>query len=243
MVLSRKAPGYQDLPLDTKYFNQTYGHQQGSGRQGSGRQPTWGKNADSPYWDRERRPSHPQYDFSSGPRDLDMSQKDRPWLGAENMPREQQPFYDPNGRNVLNHNMPGDNAAMDTLGVGEGQHIWFRMAAVVRFRRIDLVAIMHGRDPKDRNTFEQTQFLAALADVFGPSWTEIAITNSEFEEITEPYKTKRPTAPGHPPAMIQYRNFCVDLQKYAEESLTDEDIAFAFAAKASQPKRTVTSLR
>merc|ERR1711865_436663 len=117
------------------------------------------------------------------------------------------------------------------------------MAAIVRFRRIDLIAIMHGRDPQDRNTFEQTQFLAALADVFGPSWTEIAITTAEFDEITEPYKTKRPTGPGHPPALIQYRNFCYDLQQYAEDQLTDADISFAFVAKASQAPKTVKSLR
>jgi len=241
MVLTRKAPTYHDLPLDTKAFNQAYPHMQPRQPLNSQRERQWGKNANSPYWDRERRPSHPTYDFSGPPPTLDMSSQDRPWLGAENMPREMQPYFDPNGRNTFA--TPGDLAAMDTVGVGEGLHIWQRMGAVVRFRRIDLIEIMHGRDPKDRNTFEQTQFATALADVFGPSWTEIAMTSAEFEEITEPYKTKRPTAPGQPPAMIQYRNFCHDLQRYADEQLSDSDMSAALEAKFAKAPRTVQSLR
>ena len=123
---------------------------------------------------------------------------------------------------------------MDTAG--EGMHLT-RMAVVVRFRR-------HDRDhararPEGRNIFEQTQFERALADCFGPAWTELAMTSAEFEEVTAPYKTRRPTGPGQPPAMIKYRNFCYDLQKYADEHLSDAEISHAFALKWQQPAKTL----
>ena len=139
--------------------------------------------------------------------------------------------------------LPGEMSVMDTQGVAEGMHIWQRMAVVVRFRRIDLIEVMHARDPKDCNIFEQTQFERALADCFGPSWTELAMTAAEFAEITEPYKTRRPNGPGQPPAMIMYRNFCFDLQKYADEHLSDAEISHAFALKYQQPAKTRPSLR
>jgi hypothetical protein len=231
MVVGRTAPTYQHMPMDTKAFNNSlYGQAR--------REPQWGKNASTPYWEREkeRRPSNPVYD-DNWEKTHDYCNENTP----DQLPAQHKPFFDPNGRN--NTDLPGDNAALDTLGVGEGFHIWQRMAVLVRFRRIDLIEIMHARDPKDCNIFEQTQMLAALADVFGPQWTELAMTRSEFQEIMEPYMTRRPTGPGQPPAMIQYRSFCYDLQKYADEHLSDAEISHAFAMKMMGPPKTLTAMR
>jgi len=225
MVLGRKAATYQDLPRDTKAYNQQH------------RTPNWGKNDATPYWERHRKPSwQTDHLYNEDWSKTESYNENEPGLA-----REHRPQYDPNGRNVME--MPGNVASMDTQGVGEGLHIWLRMAVIVRFRRIDLIELMHARDPKDCNMFEQTQFQRALADVFGPSWTELAMTNDEFDLITEPYKCRRPTGPGQPPAMIQYRNFCVDLQKFADEDMSDAHIGAAFAMRHQQPPRAVRSLR
>ena len=223
-----------ELPTDTKAYNNAVRRQ--SRPLGSNREPMWGKNADTPYWERERGcPSYPRYS-NDWRKSEDLSTENAPGLASY-----QQPFYDPNGRNVVS--LPGEIAAMDTQGVGEGMHIWQRMAVLVRFRRIDMIEIMHARDPKDCNIFEQTQFERALADCFGPAWTELAMTAPEFTEVTAPYKTRQPTGPGQPPAMIKYRSFCYDLQKYAEEHLSDAEISHAFALKWQQPAKTRASLR
>lgn len=50
-----------ELPADTKAFNNSYQNSRPRPL-GSNREPQWGKNADTPYWARERRqPSNPQY--------------------------------------------------------------------------------------------------------------------------------------------------------------------------------------
>ena len=48
----------------------------------------------------------------------------------------------------------------------------------------------------------------------------------EFDELCEPYLTKT-SGPGGPPPMIQYKRFALDLQRYADQVLTDDDITKA----------------
>ena len=67
------------------------------------------------------------------------------------------------------------------------------------------------------------------------SWAAASLTGSpsfaparsqEFDEICRPYLTKY-SAAGGPPPMIQYRRFALDLQRYADQCLTDDDITAA----------------
>ena len=61
--ITRKAPTYQDLPADTKAYNNAMRRPLGSNRE-----PMWGKNTDTPYWERhQRRSSHPQYETRPTP--------------------------------------------------------------------------------------------------------------------------------------------------------------------------------
>ena len=96
---------------------------------------------------------------------------------------------------------------------------------------------MKGYDPKDRGYFEQTTMQRALGDVFGSMWTELAMTDAEFKEVIGRYLTRVPTGPGQPPAMVNYHNFARDLQKLADETLTNEHMSYAMSLKhASGPK-------
>ena len=152
------------------------------------------------------------------------------------------PMYsDPNGRNLIS--MPGSVAGMTAKSNMDAQwadaSIWWRMAVIIRMRRLDLIEIMHGFDPKDCNKFEQTVFQRALADCFGNQWGELGMTAAEYEEITAPYLTGPPSAPGQPPPMIGYRRFACDLMKIAEEQISDQDTKIAMAMRG---KATVTPL-
>ena len=42
--------------------------------------------------------------------------------------------------------LPGDLAIMDTIGMGEGEPIWDRMAKIIRSRRLDVRQLMAGFD-------------------------------------------------------------------------------------------------
>jgi hypothetical protein len=53
------------------------------------------------------------------------------------------------------------------------------------------------------------------------------MTSAEFNELASPYYTKVPQMQGAPPPMIQWRHFARDMQKVADELLTDKDIAAA----------------
>jgi len=105
--------------------------------------------------------------------------------------------------------------------------VWRRFAVIVRSRRIDITEVMRGYDNVDRGFFEQNQFRRALCDCMGNQWTELAMTSAEFEELARPYYTKVPQMQGAPPPMIQWRHFARDMQKLADEKLTDQDIAKA----------------
>ena len=131
------------------------------------------------------------------------------------------PMYsDPNGRNVIS--LPGSVAGMTAKSNMDAQwadaSIWWRMAVIIRMRRLDLIEIMHG---------------------FGNQWSELGMTAAEYEEITAPYLTGPPSAPGQPPPMIGYRRFACDLMKIAEEQISDQDTKIAMAMRG---KATVTPL-
>lgn len=128
---------------------------------------------------------------------------------------------------VLYTTLPGDLQLLDTQGMGEGMPIWKRFAVIVRSRRIDITEVMRGYDSVDRGFFEQNQFRRALCDCMGMQWTELAMTSAEFDELASPYYTKVPKTQGAPPPMIQWRHFARDMQKMADELLTDKDIAAA----------------
>ena len=128
---------------------------------------------------------------------------------------------------VLYTTLPGDLQLLDTQGMGEGMPIWKRFAVIVRSRRIDITEVMRGYDNVDRGFFEQNQFRRSLCDCMGMQWTELAMTSAEFDELASPYYTKVPKAQGAPPPMIQWRHFARDMQKMADELLTDKDIAAA----------------
>lgn len=128
---------------------------------------------------------------------------------------------------VLYTTMPGDLALLDTQGMGEGMDIWRRFAVIVRSRRIDITEVMRGYDSVDRGFFEQNQFRRALCDCMGMQWTELAMTSAEFDELARPYYTKVPKVVGAPPPMVQWRHFARDMQRMADELLTDKDIAAA----------------
>jgi len=148
---------------------------------------------------------------------------------------------DPNGRNVIS--MPGSTATQDVSSNMASEWlaapIWWRMAVLLRMRRVDLIEIMHGFDPKDANIFEQTVFQRALADAFGNEWTKLSMTADEYNQIISPYLSRVPTGPGQPPAMIAYRRFAQDMQKICEEQLSDDDLAMAMAMRG---RATVTPL-
>ena len=58
--------------------------------------------------------------------------------------------------------LPGDLAALDSQGMGEGMPIWRRFAVIIRSRRIDITEVMRGYDNVDRGFFQQGQFRRAL---------------------------------------------------------------------------------
>lgn len=128
---------------------------------------------------------------------------------------------------VLYTTLPGDLALLDTQGMGEGMDIWRRFAVIVRSRRIDITEVMRGYDSVDRGFFEQNQFRRGLCDCMGMQWTELAMTSAEFDELARPYYTKVPKVVGAPPPMVQWRHFARDMQRMADELLTDKDIAAA----------------
>jgi len=123
--------------------------------------------------------------------------------------------------------LPGDLGALSSQGMGEGMPIWRRFAVIIRSRRIDITEVMRGFDNTDRGFFEQGQFRRALCDCMGNQWTELAMTSAEFNELASPYYTKVPQVHGAPPPMIQWRHFARDMQKIADELMTDKDIAAA----------------
>uniref|UniRef100_A0A7S2IQN0 Uncharacterized protein n=1 Tax=Haptolina brevifila TaxID=156173 RepID=A0A7S2IQN0_9EUKA len=123
--------------------------------------------------------------------------------------------------------MVGDVKSLNTKGFGEGLNIWKRLGVLVRMNLgLEVFEVMKGFDKYDRSFMERTQFYRALENLIGKPWIELAMTSEEFDELCKPYLTKT-SGPGGPPPMIQYRRFALDLQKYADNFLTDDDITKA----------------
>jgi hypothetical protein len=123
--------------------------------------------------------------------------------------------------------LPGDVKSLDTKGLGEGLPIWKRIAVILRsYPGLEVFEVMKGFDNYDRSFMERTQFMRAIENLVGKPWIELAMTSDEFEEICKPYYTKN-SGPGGPPPMIQYRRFALEMQRYADQELTDDDITKA----------------
>lgn len=123
--------------------------------------------------------------------------------------------------------MPGDVKTLNTKGFGEGMPIWKRLAVIIRaYPGLEVFEVMKGFDAYDRKFFERTQFYRAIENLVGKAWIELAMTSEEFDELCKPYLTKV-AAQGGPPPMIQYKRFALDLQRYADQVLTDDDITKA----------------
>jgi len=123
--------------------------------------------------------------------------------------------------------MPGDVKTLNTKGFGEGMPIWKRLAVIIRaYPGLEVFEVMKGFDAYDRKFFERTQFYRAIENLVGKTWIELAMTTEEFDELCAPYLTKT-SGPGGPPPMIQYKRFALDLQRYADQVLTDDDVTKA----------------
>jgi hypothetical protein len=112
--------------------------------------------------------------------------------------------------------LPGDLATLDTIGMGEGEPIWDRMSKIIRSRRLDVRQLMAGFDRAHKGFFDLATLRRALSNAFGNQWTELAMTQAEFAEITEPYLTRAPLQNGEPLALVQWRQLAQDLQMLAE---------------------------
>jgi len=112
--------------------------------------------------------------------------------------------------------LPGDLAAMDTIGMGEGEPIWDRMAKIIRSRRLDVRQLMAGFDRSKKGFFDLATLRRAFSNAFSNQWTELAMTQAEFAEVTEPYLTRVPLQNGEPQALVQWRQLAQDLQMLAE---------------------------
>jgi len=148
-------------------------------------------------------------------------------VGMSGVPKPLSPpsSKDFGGRNKVF--MPGDVKTLNTKGFGEGMHIVKRLAVILRaYPGLEVFEVMKGFDAYDRKFFERTQFYRAIENLVGKAWIELAMTTDEFDELCAPYLTKT-SGPGGPPPMIQYKRFALDLQRYADQVLTDDDVTKA----------------
>ena len=82
--------------------------------------------------------------------------------------------------------LPGDFAALDSVGLGEGQGIWNRMAAIIRARRLDVRLLLDAHDRRNAGVVDVDTFRRALCYAFGNHWIELAMTSEEFQQIIKP---------------------------------------------------------
>lgn len=119
--------------------------------------------------------------------------------------------------------MPGDLAALDSLGLAEGQGIWERMAAIIRARRLDVRILLDAHDRRNAGLVDRETFRRALCYAFGNNWTELAMTSEEFDEVVKPYLTRNPNRPGEPPGFVFWQKFATDLQTLADRKTHSDD--------------------
>ena len=129
--------------------------------------------------------------------------------------------------------MPGDVGFMATLGTGEGEHIWNRMAMLIRKHSLDVRLLMDAHDRRNRGFVDVQTFRRSLCYAFGNQWIELAMTTAEFNEICEPYRSRLPHAKGEPDAFIMWQKFSADLQTLANTRRPSAD----FLAKLEEIER------
>ena len=137
--------------------------------------------------------------------------------------------------------MPGDLAVLDSLGLGEGQGIWERMAAIVRARRLDVRILLDAHDKRNAGLVDLETFRRALCYAFGNNWIELAMTSAEFDEVCKPYLTRNPNRPGEPPGFVFWQKFSVDLQTLADRR-THSDNFMSRLAKVEARERVGAKL-
>jgi len=135
--------------------------------------------------------------------------------------------------------LPGDLACFDTEGLGEGDPIWDRLAKFIRERRLDVRNLMGGFDRMKKGFFDLATMRRALCNAFGDKWVELAMTQAEFHEITEPYLTRVPLQDGEPQALVQWRQLAQDLQMLAETGRPTADFLERLAAVEAKERASV----
>lgn len=116
----------------------------------------------------------------------------------------------------MHDDLPGDVATLDNEGLAEGEHIFVRMAAIVRARRLDLRLLMDAHDRHNRGFVDISTFRRSLCYAFGERWYELSMTTPEFNEICAPYITRAPQKAGDPMAYVLWQKFTNDVQKMAD---------------------------
>ena len=132
--------------------------------------------------------------------------------------------------------LPGDLSVMDTVGMGEGEPIWDRMAKIIRSRRLDVRQLMAGFDRSKKGFFDLATLRRAFSNAFSNQWTELAMTQAEFAEVTEPYLTRVPQNNGEPSSLVQWRQLAQDLQMLAETGRPTADFLERLAKIEAQER-------
>jgi len=135
--------------------------------------------------------------------------------------------------------LPGDLAAFDTEGLGEGEPIWDRMSKFIRMRRLDVRNLMGGFDRMKKGFFDLATMRRALCNAFGNQWVELAMTSAEFNEIVEPYLTRVPLQDGEPQSLVQWRQLAQDLQMLSETGRPTADFLERLAAVEAKERASV----
>lgn len=135
--------------------------------------------------------------------------------------------------------LPGDLAALDSIGIGEGEPIWDRMAKLIRTRRLDVRNLMGGFDRMKKGFFDLSTMRRALCNSFGNQWVELAMTQAEFAEVVEPYLTRVPMQNGEPESLVQWRQLAQDLQMLAETGRPTADFLERLAAVEAKERASV----
>jgi len=138
--------------------------------------------------------------------------------------------------------MPGDFAALDSIGMAEGQSIWDRMAAIIRSRRLDMRILLDAHDRRNAGVVDVDTFRRALCYAFGNNWIELAITSAEFDHIIKPYMTRNPNNPGEPEGFVFWQKFATDLQTLADRR-THSDNFMARLSKVEAKERVAANLQ
>jgi len=149
---------------------------------------------------------------------------------------EKPPPPDPARKQIMTMNeatMPGDIGFMATLGTCEGEHIWNRMAMMIRKHSLDVRLLMDAHDRRNRGFVDVQTFRRSLCYAFGNQWIELGMSTAEFNEICEPYRSRLPHAKGEPDAFIMWQKFASDLQTLANTRRPSQN----FLAKLEEVER------